>query len=67
MGSLKLYDINIPRETIVEEREYVYLSRTPAQRFFTTLQLNHISVTMNGRAPLKSPQGKDIIIRKPNS
>jgi hypothetical protein len=44
MGKLKLYDINTPRETIVEERDAVYLSRTPEQRFLvfcnsTTFQL----------------------------
>ena len=66
MGKLTLYDITVPRETIVHERENVYLSRTPEQRFFNILQLNQISVTMNGGKPLKSPQGKGIIIRKPN-
>ncbi|WP_029275144.1 hypothetical protein [Pedobacter borealis] len=66
MGKLTLYDITIPRETIIEERDSIYLSRTPEQRFFGVLQLNHISVTMNGGQLLKSPQGKGIIIRKPN-
>jgi len=66
MGKLKLYDINTPRETIVEERDAVYLSRTPEQRFFSVLQLNNISVTMNGGKPLKSPQGKGLVIRKPS-
>lgn len=65
MRKLKLYDINTPRETIVEERESLYLSRTPEQRFFGVLQLNHISVMMNGGRPLKSPQGKGLVIRKP--
>lgn len=65
MGKLKLYDINTPRETIVEERENLYLSRTPEQRFFGVLQLNQISVMMNGGKPLKSPQGKGLVIRKP--
>ncbi|WP_293307151.1 hypothetical protein [Pedobacter sp. UBA5917] len=64
MGKLKLYDINIPRETIVEERESFYLSRTPGQRFFGVLQLNQISVMMNGGQPLKTPQGKGLVIRK---
>jgi hypothetical protein len=41
------------------------LSRTPEQRFFGVLQLNYISVTMNGGKPLKSPQGKGLVIRKP--
>lgn len=67
MGNLTLYDITVPRETIAEQRENVYLSRTPEQRFFDVLQLNHISVTMNGDRPLKTPQGKGIIIRKPNT
>jgi hypothetical protein len=66
MGKLVLYDITMPRETIAEERANIYLSRTPEQRFFGVLQLNYISVTMNGGQPLKSPQGKGIIIHKPN-
>lgn len=67
MGKLKLYDLNIPRKTIAEERESVYLSHTAAQRFFSVLQLNQLSVAMNGGNPLKSPQGKGIIICKQNS
>ena len=65
MGKLTLYDISIPRETIIEARENLYLNRTPEQCFFNVLQLNHISVIMNGGKPLKSPQGKGIVIRKP--
>lgn len=67
MGRLKLYDTSIPRETIVEERESVYLSRTSEQRFFNVLQLNRISVVMNGGRPLKSPEGKGLVIRKPTA
>lgn len=37
MGKLTLFDISIPRETIIEERENVYMNRTPEQRFFGTL------------------------------
>ena len=64
MGKLKLYDTSIPRELIAQERESVYLSRSPEQRFFSVLHLKHISVTMNGGKPLKSPQGKGLVIRK---
>lgn len=64
MGKLKLYDTSIPPELIAQERESVYLSRSPEQRFFSVLHLNHISVTMNGGKPLKSPQGKGLVIRK---
>ncbi|RLJ74765.1 hypothetical protein [Pedobacter alluvionis] len=53
MGKLKLYDVNTPREIIVEERDAVYLSRTSEQRFFLVLQLNYISVTMNGGQAIK--------------
>ncbi len=67
MGRLKLYDTSIPRETIVEERESVYLSRTSEQHFFNVLQLNRISVVMNGGRPLKSPEGKGLVIRKPTA
>ena len=63
MGKLTLYDISTPRELIAQERESVYLSRTPEQRFFSVLHLNHISVAMNGGKPLKSPQGKGLVIR----
>ncbi|MDQ0965921.1 hypothetical protein QFZ20_001324 [Flavobacterium sp. W4I14] len=65
MGKLTLYDITVPYEAIVEERDGIYLSRTPEQRFFGVLQLNYISVTMNGGKPLKFPQGKGLVIRKP--
>jgi hypothetical protein len=65
MGKLTLYDVTMPRETIAEERANIYLIRTPEQRFFGVLQLNHISVTMNGGKPLKSPQAKGLVIRKP--
>jgi len=67
MGKLILYDITMPREAIAEERANIYLSRTPEQRFFGVLQLNYISVAMNGGKPLKSPQGKGIIMRKLNT
>ena len=66
MGKLKLYDTSIPRETIVGERESAYLSRNPQQRFSSILLLNRISVAMNGGKPLKSPQGKGLVIRKPS-
>lgn len=64
MGKLKLYDTSIPRELIAQERESVYLSRSPEQRFLSVLHLNHISVATNGGKPLKSPQGKGLVIRK---
>lgn len=66
MGKLKLYDTSIPRELIAEERESVYLSCSPEQRFLSVLHLNHMSVVMNGGRPLKSPQGKGLVIRKPS-
>lgn len=67
MGRLKLYDISNPPQTIVAERESLYLSRTAEQRFSSVLQLNYISVIMNGGNPLKLPQEKGIVIRKLNS
>ena len=67
MGRLKLYDINIPREHILAERENAYLSLTASQRFFKTLELNQASVAMNGGKPLKIPQGLGIVIRKPKA
>lgn len=66
MGYLKLYDINILRESIVAEREEAYLNRSSEKKILALLRLNHISVQMNGGNPLKIPQGKGIVIRKPN-
>jgi hypothetical protein len=66
MGSLKLYNSNIPRTSIIAEREQLYLNRSAEQSFYALLNLNYISVQMNGGRPLKIPQGKGIIIRKPN-
>lgn len=59
--------MNIPRESILAEREERYLNRSAAQKFFALLKLNRISVQMNGGEPLKKPQGKGIIISKPIS
>lgn len=67
MGSLKIYNANIPRETILAEREAVYLNRSAEQKFYALLNLNRISVQMNGGKPLKKPQGKGIIISKSSS
>ena len=64
MGSLKIYDQNISRESIVTEREVAYLNRSAEQKFYALLNLNRISVQMNGGNPLKSPQGKGIVICK---
>ena len=64
MGSLKIYDQNISRESIVAEREATYLNRSAEQKFYALLNLNRVSVQMNGGNPLKQPQGKGIVIRK---
>ena len=64
MGSLKLYDINIPRESIIALRESIYLNRFSESKIYTLLNLIRISVQLNGGNPLKKPQGKGLIIRK---
>lgn len=66
MGSLKLCDLNISRASIVAERESAYLNRSSEQKFFALLNLNRISVQMNGGNPLKKPQGLGLIISKPS-
>ena len=66
MSSLKLYDTNISRASTVAEREYAYLNRSSEQKFIALLNLNRISVQMNGDSPLKKPQGLGVIIYKPN-
>lgn len=67
MGSLKLYDINTPYQSIAAEREQRYCNRTSEEKFYSLLNLNRISVQLNGGRPLKTPQGKGIIIRRPNN
>lgn len=66
MGRLKIYSTDIPRESIVAEREAIYLNRSSEQKFFALLSLNRISVQMNGGNPLKKPQGLGLIISKPS-
>ena len=66
MGSLKLYDPNISRESILAEREAAYLNSSSEQKFLALLNLNRISVQMNGGNPLKKPQGLGLVIRKSN-
>jgi hypothetical protein len=66
MGRLKIYDISIPRESILAERESVYLNKSAEQKIYTLLQLNRTAVQLNGGKPLKQPQGKGLLIRKPN-
>lgn len=64
MGRLKIYSTDIPRESIVAEREAIYLNRSAEQKIYLLLNLIHTSVQMNGGRPLKQPQGKGIVIRK---
>ncbi|WP_461787699.1 hypothetical protein [Pedobacter sp.] len=66
MGRLKIYDISIPRESILAERESLYLRKSAEQKIFTLLQLNRTAVQLNGGKPLKQPQGKGLLIRKPS-
>lgn len=64
MGSLKLYDINIPRESIIALRESIYLNKSSENKIYALLKLIQISVQLNGGNPLKKPQGKGLIISK---
>ena len=66
MGRLKIYDTDTPRESILAEREALYLSKSAEQKIYALLQLNHIAVQLNGGKPLKQPQGKGIVIKKLN-
>jgi len=64
VGRLKIYDPNISRANILAERENVYLSRSTEQKIHALLNLNRISVQMNGGKPLKMPQGKGLVISR---
>ena len=66
MGRLKIYDQNTSRESILAEREAVYLSRSAEQKFYALINRNRIAVQLNGGNPLKKPQGKGIVIRRPS-
>lgn len=65
MGYLKLHDLILSRDSIAEEREQVYLKLSPAERFFKTIQLLKLSIAMNGGKPIKYPQAKGIVIKRP--
>ena len=65
MGSLKIHDINTPYQSIAAERELGFYNLTSEEKFYALLKLNKIAVKLNGGRPLKTPQGKGIIIRKP--
>lgn len=64
MGTLKLYDVAIPPEQIVREREMAYLSLAPKEKFLQLLSLIHLSVSLNGGRPLKQPQRKGLVISR---
>ena len=64
MGRLKIYNSDIPRESILAEREALYLSKSAEQKIYALLRLNHVAVQLNGGKPLKQPQGKGLLIRK---
>ena len=65
MSRLKLYDLSIPREEILKERESVYLKLSPSRKLYALFNLIKLSVKLNGGNPLKQPQGKGIVISKP--
>ena len=67
MGSLKLYGINTPYQSIAAERQQLFYNLSSEEKFYALLKLNKIAVKLNGGRPLKTPQGKGIIIRKPNT
>jgi len=66
MGRLKIYNSDIGKEEIERSREVKFLSLSAEDRFFELIKLNELAVLMNGGKPLKVPQGKGIVIRKPN-
>ncbi|SOD14253.1 hypothetical protein [Pedobacter xixiisoli] len=66
MGRLKIYDTDMSRESILAEREALYLSKSAEQKIYALLQLNYVAVQLNGGKLLKQPQGKGILIRKIN-
>ncbi|MGV3545686.1 MAG: hypothetical protein ACO1N4_01405 [Pedobacter sp.] len=66
MGRLKIYDTDTPRESILAEREALYLRKSARAKIYALLQLNHVAVQLNGGKPLKQPQGKGIVIKKLN-
>jgi hypothetical protein len=66
MGKLKLYDISIPPEQLVRERDSAYLALSPKEKFLQLLALIHLSTSLNGGRPLKQPQGKGLVISRNN-
>ena len=66
MGKLKLYDVSIPPEQIVRERDNAYLVLSPKEKFLQLLALIRLSKALNGGRPLKQPQGKGLVISRNN-
>ncbi len=64
MGSLKLYDASLCYQTIASQRAQAYLALSSEEKFYALLALNRNAVALNGGKPLKTPQGKGLVIKK---
>ncbi|TAH04553.1 MAG: hypothetical protein EAZ15_00905 [Sphingobacteriales bacterium] len=64
MGSLKLYDTSLSYQTIADQRAQAYLALSSEEKFYALLALNRNAVALNGGKPLKTPQGKGLVIKK---
>jgi hypothetical protein len=65
MGVVKLHELSIPQRELVKMREDRFLNLSPPEKLYALLNLIHVAVKLNNGKPLKSPQGKGIIIQKP--
>ena len=65
MSRLNLYDPSMSRNEILVEREKRFMDRSVKDKLYQLLKLINLSVKMNGGKPLKTPEGKGIVISKP--
>ncbi|XZF13993.1 hypothetical protein ACTHGU_19615 [Chitinophagaceae bacterium MMS25-I14] len=67
MGKVRLYDTNIPRETILQERTERYNSLSVADKLNELFTLINLTRKMSGGKPLKEPQGKGLVLSRKQS
>jgi len=64
MSRLKIYKPTTDASQIVAERGLAYLGLSPAERYRQMMALIRLSIALNHNKPLKTPQGKGLLLRK---
>lgn len=67
MAKLTIHDPAKTREELELERKLAYARLPGEEKWRQLMELIALSIKLNGGKPLKEPQGKGIVIRKPKS